>query len=126
MSVSGLKARFESSARENGRDLSERVAVEGAGELGHGAIAIAAITSCTTATDPAMMVAAGLLARHAVERGLAPRPWVKKVLAPGSHATELLLERCGLAEPLREPRLLHLRLRLHELHRQLRARSRPA
>lgn len=101
VAVSGLKARFESSARENGRDLSERVAVEGAGELGHGAIAIAAITSCTTATDPAMMVAAGLLARHAVERGLAPRPWVKKVLAPGSHATELLLERCGLAEPLR-------------------------
>ena len=48
-----------------------------------------------------MMVAAGLVARHAVERGLSPRPWVKKVLAPGSHATELLLERCGLAEPLR-------------------------
>ena len=101
MSVSGLKGRFESAALKNGRDLSERVAVEGAGELGHGAIAIAAITSCTTATDPAMMVAAGLLARHAVERGLAPRPWVKKVLAPGSHATELLLERCGLSEPLR-------------------------
>ena len=74
----------------------------GAGELAHGAIAIAAITSCTTATDPAMMVAAGLIARHAVERGLAPRPWVKKVLAPGSHATELLLERCGLIEPLRK------------------------
>lgn len=101
VSVSGLKGRFESAALKNGRDLSERVAVEGAGELGHGAIAIAAITSCTTATDPAMMVAAGLLARHAVERGLAPRPWVKKVLAPGSHATELLLERCGLSEPLR-------------------------
>ncbi|MBM6817364.1 aconitate hydratase AcnA [Olsenella uli] len=101
VAVSGLKERFESAARAAGRDLSERVEVEGAGELGHGAIAIAAITSCTTATDPAMMVAAGLLARHAVERGLAPRPWVKKVLAPGSHATELLLERCGLAAPLR-------------------------
>ena len=99
--VSGLKGRFESAARENGRSLDERVEVEGVGALGHGAIAIAAITSCTTATDPAMMVAAGLLARHAVERGLAPRPWVKKVLAPGSHATELLLERCGLSEPLR-------------------------
>ena len=102
VTVSGLKERFESAARGNGRDLSERVDVDGAGPLGHGAIAIAAITSCTTATDPAMMVAAGLLARHAVERGLAPRPWVKKVLAPGSHATELLLERCGLSEPLRE------------------------
>ena len=99
--VSGLRERFESSARAAGRDLSERFEVEGVGELAHGAIAIAAITSCTTATDPAMMVAAGLLARHAVERGLAPRPWVKKVLAPGSHATELLLERCGLAAPLR-------------------------
>ena len=102
VTVSGLKERFEAAARANGRDLSERVDVDGAGPLGHGAIAIAAITSCTTATDPAMMVAAGLLARHAVERGLAPRPWVKKVLAPGSHATELLLERCGLSEPLRE------------------------
>ena len=101
VSVSGLKGRFETAAREAGRDLSERFEVEGAGELSHGAIAIAAITSCTTATDPAMMVAAGLLARHAVERGLEPRPWVKKVLAPGSHATELLLERCGLTEPLR-------------------------
>ncbi len=101
VTIAGLRQRFEDSARAAGRDLSERVEVEGAGALGHGAIAIAAITSCTTATDPAMMVAAGLLARHAVERGLAPRPWVKKVLAPGSHATELLLERCGLAEPLR-------------------------
>ena len=100
--VAGLRARFEQAARAAGRDLSERVEVEGAGELSHGAIAIAAITSCTTATDPAMMVAAGLLARNARSRGLEPRPWVKKVLAPGSHATELLLERCGLAEPLRE------------------------
>ena len=99
--VSGLKQRFEASAVAAGRDLSERVPVEGCGELSHGAIAIAAITSCTTATDPAMMVGAGLLARNAVERGLSPRPWVKKVLAPGSRATELLLERCGLLEPLR-------------------------
>ena len=100
--VGGLKGRFEDAARAAGRDLSERVEVEGAGPLGHGAIAIAAITSCTTATDPAMMVAAGLLARNARARGLSPKPWVKKVLAPGSHATELLLRRCGLDEPLRE------------------------
>ncbi len=68
--------------------------------LHHGTLAIAAITSCTTATDPAMMVAAGLLAKRAVERGLAPKPWVKKILAPGSHATQLLLERAGLTAPL--------------------------
>ena len=101
VSISGLKERFESSAASAGRGLGDEVEVEGVGSLTHGAIAIAAITSCTTATDPAMMVAAGLLARHAVERGLSPKPWVKKVLAPGSHATELLLERCGLTEPLR-------------------------
>ena len=99
--VSGVAARFEEAARTNGRDLSERFDVDGS-ELGHGALAIAAITSCTTATDPAMMVAAGLVARHACEHGLLPKPWVKKVLAPGSHATELLLERAGLTEPLRE------------------------
>lgn len=68
--------------------------------LGNGAIAIAAITSCTTATDPEMMLAAGLLAKKAVEAGLAPKPWVKTILAPGSHATRLLLERAHLLEPL--------------------------
>ena len=99
--VSGVKARFEKAAREAGRDLSERFDVDGF-ELRHGALAIAAITSCTTATDPSMMVAAGLVAQRARERGLAPKPWVKKVLAPGSHATELLLERAGLIEPLRD------------------------
>ncbi|WP_373578557.1 aconitate hydratase AcnA [Parafannyhessea umbonata] len=70
--------------------------------LGHGAIAIAAITSCTTATDPAMMVGAGILAKKAVERGLAPKPWVKKVLAPGSRVTSLMLERAGLTGALRK------------------------
>ena len=49
-----------------------------------------------------MMVAAGLLAKAASERGLAPKPWVKRVLAPGSHATELLLERAGLLDSLRD------------------------
>ena len=71
-------------------------------ELTHGAIAIAAVTSCTTATDQAMMLATGLMARNAAERGLAPAPWVKTILAPGSRATELLLERAGLTEPLRQ------------------------
>ncbi|MBQ6395697.1 MAG: aconitate hydratase AcnA, partial [Atopobiaceae bacterium] len=66
-------------------------------ELGHGTIALAAITSCTTATDSAMMVAAGLVAKKAVELGIEPKPWVKKVLAPGSHATDILLRRAGLS-----------------------------
>ena len=71
-------------------------------ELGHGTLAIAAITSCTTATDPAMMVAAGLLAKAAVDRGLSAKPWVKRILAPGSRATELLLDRAGLTDDLFE------------------------
>ncbi len=68
--------------------------------LSHGAIAIAAVTSCTTATDPAMMLQCGLLAKKAAEMGLAPKPWVKTVMAPGSRATQLLLERAGLTESL--------------------------
>ncbi|MBQ3106837.1 MAG: aconitate hydratase, partial [Eggerthellaceae bacterium] len=69
-------------------------------ELTHGAIAIAAVTSCTTATDPSMMIAAGLVARNAAEKGLESKPWVKTILAPGSRATERLLEKAGLMEGL--------------------------
>lgn len=65
-------------------------------ELSDGAIAIAAVTSCTTATDPAMMIQAGLMAKNATEAGLTPAPWVKTILAPGSHATEMLLQEAGL------------------------------
>ena len=100
----GLRERFRSVAAEHGHgDTDERHEVIIGDEtfmLGHGTLAIAAITSCTTATDPAMMVAAGLLAKKAVERGLATKPWVKRIFAPGSHAAELLLERAGLTEPL--------------------------
>ncbi len=99
----GLQERFRSVAQEHGRCMTDAFDISlgsDACKLGHGALAIAAITSCTTATDPAMMIAAGLLAKKACEKGLASKPWVKKVLAPGSHATELLLERAGLLEPL--------------------------
>ena len=99
-----LRERFRGVAAEHGhKDMGERFEVECAGstqQIGHGAIAIAAITSCTTATDPAMMVAAGICAKKAVGRGLKTKPWVKRILAPGSRATELLLRRAGLAEPL--------------------------
>ncbi len=53
-------------------------------ELDHGAVAIAAITSCTNTSNPYVMVGAGLLAKNAVERGLSSKPWVKTTLAPGS------------------------------------------
>jgi aconitate hydratase len=52
--------------------------------IGHGAVAIAAITSCTNTSNPAVMIAAGLLAQRAVERGLQVKPWVKTTLSPGS------------------------------------------
>src|SRR5215211_6367516 len=71
-------------------------------ELGHGSVVIAAITSCTNTSNPAVMVAAGLLAKNAVERGLKRRPWVKSSLAPGSKVVTEYLERAGLQEPLDE------------------------
>lgn len=101
--IADLPGRFEDEAKKHGHMPGDTFTVRLAGsdyELGQGAIAIAAITSCTTATDPAMMAGAGILARKAIARGLEPKPWVKKILAPGSHATSLLLRRAGLEESL--------------------------
>jgi aconitate hydratase len=64
--------------------------------LSHGAVAIAAITSCTNTSNPSVMIAAGLLAKHAVERGLGVRPSVKTSLAPGSRAVTDYLRDSGL------------------------------
>ena len=103
ISLSSMKQRFRALCDERGLDLQKSVPVNVMGvdyELTHGALAIAAVTSCTTATDPAMMLAAGLAARNAAAYGLAPKPWVKTILAPGSHATQLLLERAGLLDGL--------------------------
>ena len=69
-------------------------------EIDHGAVVIAAITSCTNTSNPSVMVAAGLLARNAVERGLETKPWVKTSLAPGSRVVTEYLDRAGLTEPL--------------------------
>jgi aconitate hydratase A / 2-methylisocitrate dehydratase len=66
----------------------------------HGAVVIAAITSCTNTSNPSVMLGAGLLARKAVEAGLTRRPWVKTSLAPGSKVVTEYLERAGLIEPL--------------------------
>jgi len=71
-------------------------------ELGHGAVVIAAITSCTNTSNPSVMLGAGLLAKKAVERGLAQKPWVKTSLAPGSKVVTEYLERSGLDKPLIE------------------------
>ncbi|MBT0959024.1 aconitate hydratase AcnA [Alphaproteobacteria bacterium KMM 3653] len=61
-----------------------------------GAVAIAAITSCTNTSDPSLLVAAGILARNAREKGLTSAPWVKTSLAPGSPSARALLQRAGL------------------------------
>ncbi len=67
-----------------------------ADELGHGSVVIAAITSCTNTSNPSVMLGAGLLARKAVERGLAVKPWVKTSLAPGSTVVTRYLNEAGL------------------------------
>jgi aconitate hydratase len=90
-------------ASDDGRAVSALAgnggtAVAEALEDGH--VVIAAITSCTNTSNPAVMVAAGLLARNAVERGLRVKPWVKTSLAPGSMVVTDYLERAGLTEPL--------------------------
>src|SRR5581483_285670 len=65
-------------------------------QLGHGAVVIAAITSCTNTSNPAVMLGAGLLAKKAVERGLSVQPWVKTSLAPGSRVVTEYLQAAGL------------------------------
>ena len=68
--------------------------------LGHGSVVIAAITSCTNTSNPSVMVAAGLMAKKAVELGLRSKPWVKTSLAPGSKVVTDYLDLAGLTKPL--------------------------
>ncbi len=68
--------------------------------ISDGHVVVAAITSCTNTSNPQVMVAAGLLARNAVARGLTSKPWVKTTLAPGSRVVMDYLDRAGLTEPL--------------------------
>jgi aconitate hydratase len=64
--------------------------------IGHGAVAIAAITSCTNTSNPSVMIGAGLLAKKAVEKGLTRKPWVKTTLAPGSKVVTDYYDKAGL------------------------------
>ncbi|HZT96961.1 MAG TPA: aconitate hydratase AcnA [Chloroflexota bacterium] len=78
-------------------DSQAQVALNGElAEIDDGSVVIAAITSCTNTSNPTVMVGAGLLAKHAVERGLRVRPYVKTSMAPGSRAVTDYLERSGL------------------------------
>ncbi|EFM56931.1 aconitate hydratase AcnA [Brucella inopinata] len=78
-----------------------RYPVEGENfDLGHGDVVIAAITSCTNTSNPSVLIAAGLLARNAVAKGLKTKPWVKTSLAPGSQVVAAYLEDAGLQKDL--------------------------
>jgi aconitate hydratase len=74
------------------------------GTIDHGAVVIAAITSCTNTSNPSVLMAAGLLAKNAVERGLKTKPWVKTSLAPGSKVVTEYLEHAGLLSYLEQLR----------------------
>jgi aconitate hydratase len=67
-----------------------------AADIDHGAVVVAAITSCTNTSNPSVLIGAGLLAKKAVERGLTRKPWVKTSLAPGSQVVTEYLNRAGL------------------------------
>jgi aconitate hydratase len=78
-----------------------RIAVEGEDfDFGNGDVAIAAITSCTNTSNPSVLIAAGLVARKAREKGLTAKPWVKTSLAPGSQVVTDYLNESGLSEDL--------------------------
>jgi len=82
----------------SGDELESTVPVKGieSGELKHGSVVIAAITSCTNTSNPSVMLAAGLLAKKAVEKGLKRQPWVKTSLGPGSRVVTDYLQATGL------------------------------
>ncbi len=96
----GFAAAMESDYKKGG-ELSRRVEVEGEDfDLGHGDVVIAAITSCTNTSNPSVLMAAGLLARNAVAKGLKVKPWVKTSLAPGSQVVAEYLAKSGLQTDL--------------------------
>ena len=82
-------------------ELGNKAKVAGADyELDHGKVVIAAITSCTNTSNPAVMLAAGLLARNAAAKGLTTKPWVKTSLAPGSRVVTEYYDKAGLSDDL--------------------------
>ena len=98
-----MAAAFDSALELQGRapTADARVPLPGTDqEIGHGAVVIAAITSCTNTSNPAVMLGAGLVAKKALERGLKVKPWVKTSLAPGSKVVTEYLREAGLQAPL--------------------------
>ncbi|KZX51966.1 Aconitate hydratase 1 [Stutzerimonas frequens] len=103
VTLGDIGANFDLLLETAGRKQQADTSVEVNGEnfhLKHGAVVIAAITSCTNTSNPNVLMAAGLVAKKAVERGLKRQPWVKSSLAPGSKVVTDYLERAGLTRYL--------------------------
>jgi aconitate hydratase len=97
--------KFYKSQIKSDRNTKKKVTFMGETfELTHGSVVIAAITSCTNTSNPSVMVAAGLVAKKALEKGIISKPWVKTSLAPGSQVVPEYLERAGLMDALRAQR----------------------
>ena len=92
--------------------------------LDHGAVVVAAITSCTNTSNPSVMIGAGLLARNAARRGLTTKPWVKTEPRARIARRDRVPPRGGPARAARRARVQPRRLRLHDLHRQQRSAAR--
>jgi aconitate hydratase len=101
LTTSRTERGYELSVSELGRKAEVRQNGSQA-EMGHGAVVIAAITSCTNTSNPSVMIAAGLVAKKAVERGLKVKPYVKTSLAPGSRVVTEYYQKAGLLKPLEE------------------------
>ena len=106
VSLKSLKESYEKVLKTktgDGKDLNKKVGIEIDGkkdEIGNGSVAIAAITSCTNTSNPSVMVASGLVAKKAVEKGLTVKPSVKTSLAPGSRVVTDYLDAAGLTKYL--------------------------
>ena len=99
--LSTSKASFERDLKSYAPSFSAPVPVKGKDyQLDHGAVTIASITSCTNTSNPSVMIAAGLLAKKAVEKGLTAKPWVKTSLAPGSKVVTEYYKKAGLTDSL--------------------------
>lgn len=99
--LSNAAPAFKELMVEEKRDLSKEVTVAGEDySLSNGDVVIAAITSCTNTSNPSVMLAAGLVARNALAKGLKVKPWVKTSLAPGSQVVSDYLEKANLQDDL--------------------------
>jgi len=104
ISLTDVKSGFEKALADEYKkpgELGKEAPVEGRDfKVRHGDVVIAAITSCTNTSNPSVLIAAGLLARNAVAKGLKSKPWVKTSLAPGSQVVAAYLDKSGLQPDL--------------------------